>query len=315
MLTINKQKLSDYFKRTFNFLGQYYPLVIGVILLIGTLYIYVSSASPEYKLSASAFWFIFLTAYKDMRKDTKWMPFILVCTPLFLILAYLMLHEYDIWGGILSFERNIHIVFDLNPIFKKIPFNDAAFARVYKSENLTWFMRFVYNNGFIIPPLMCFFRAIIAKDLKKGLKYICSTHAFQILIISPFYITCHLQEVWYVLGQSDGLARVFSSEAARSGTVLNCFPSMHTSVCFATFLLVLREKDKIFKTIWGFFCLSVIYSTMYLEIHWTLDVIGGLILGYCTVKLVDFIFAKIGKKLHPLLDKYYYKNKPDAISA
>lgn len=314
MITVNRQATLSYFKRIFDFLGEYYPLIIGAIIFIKTFTIYISSASPGYKLIVSMYWFIFITAYKDMRRDTKWGPFIILCIPIFLFLAYILNHGYAMWGSMLTFERKLHIVIDLNPIFKKIPFNDASFARIYKNETLTWFFRLVYNNGFVVPPLMCFFRSIIAKDLKKALKYLCSAHIFQVFIISPFYITFHLQEVWYVLGQPDGLARVFHSASEKSGTVLNCFPSMHTSISFAAFLLVLREKDKIFKTIWGFFCLCVIYSTMYLEIHWTIDVIGGLILAYCTVKLTDFVFDKIEKKIKPLLDKYYYKNKSISIS-
>ena len=58
------------------------------------------------------------------------------------------------------------------------------------------------------------------------------------------------------------------------------------------FLLVIRERNTIFKWVWGFFCLSVIYSTMYLEIHWVVDVIAGLIFGYLIVKLVDFVLSK-----------------------
>ena len=67
---------------------------------------------------------------------------------------------------------------------------------------------------------------------------------------------------------------------------------MHTSIAFAMFLLVIRERNTIFKWVWGFFCLSVIYSTMYLEIHWVIDVIAGLVFGFLIVKLVDFVLAK-----------------------
>lgn len=42
----------------------------------------------------------------------------------------------------------------------------------------------------------------------------------------------------------------------------------------------------------GIFCLSVIYSTMYLEIHWVIDVLAGLIFGFLVVKLVDVILYK-----------------------
>ncbi len=50
------------------------------------------------------------------------------------------------------------------------------------------------------------------------------------------------------------------------------------------------------------------YSTLYLEVHWVLDVIGGMILAYGTVKLVDFVIAKGEKILNKPLRIIYYKN-------
>lgn len=311
MISLTKQSTLGYLKRVLKFLENYYPIIIGIILFLKTIHIYMINAGPGYKLIVSIYWLIFLTAYKDLRKDVRWIPFIIACIPLFLFLSYLTKNGYSIWGKMLAFERKLHIVIDLNPIFKEIPLNNGSFARIYKSDNLTWFMRLVYNNGFLFPPLICFYRSAIEKDLKKMLKYVCSAHVFQIFIISPFYITFHLQEVWFVLGQPDGLARHFKSLNEAAGTALNCFPSMHTSIAFAAFLLVLREKSKIFKFVWGFFCLSVIYSTLYLEIHWVIDIFGGLLLGFCAVKLADFAIDNLQKKLQPLLDKYYYKGKND----
>jgi membrane-associated phospholipid phosphatase len=118
----------------------------------------------------------------------------------------------------------------------------------------------------------------------------------------------HLQEVWYVLGHPDGLARNLSPQAA-AGVTLNCFPSMHTSISFAMFLLVIRERDRLFKYVWGFFCLSVVFSTMYLEIHWVIDVLGGMLLAYGTVKLVDFVLDKGKIVLSNILNSYYYNKK------
>ncbi|WP_443661049.1 phosphatase PAP2 family protein [Clostridium sp.] len=98
------------------------------------------------------------------------------------------------------------------------------------------------------------------------------------------------------------------AEAAKS--TLNGLPSIHKSIAFAMFLLVLRERNTIFKWIWGFFCLSVIYSTMYLEIHWVIDVIAGMIFGFLIVKLVDFVLIKanniLGRRFNNIKHSTYY---------
>lgn len=311
MEMIKNENLKSTLSKILLFLDDNYTILLGIILFIVVLPTYLSSASIGAKIVASIYWFAAATAYRDKRKDVRWVTFVILSIPFMLFIMYINKHGYAIWGSILHMQvaKKISVI-DLNPIFRKIPFNDGAFARIYKSQTLTWFMRLVYNNGFAMAPIIPIYRAIICKDFRKMIRYLLSAHVLQIFLISPFYIIFHLQEVWYVLGQPDGLDRHFSAQAA-AGWTLNCFPSMHTSIAFAMFLLVIREKDKIFKCVWGFFCLSVIYSTLYLEIHWVIDVIAGLILAYCTVKIVDFILLKFDKNL----DKYkkYYLRKKDSF--
>lgn len=310
MEILNSQSIKIATVKFLEFLDKYYSIIIGIILFACVLPIYFSHSSPGYKIVVSIYWFAAITAFPDIRKDVKWLPFVILCVPFVIFLTYINSHGYAFWGKILSWQIAKGSVIDLNPIFSKIPFNDASFARVYKNETLTWFMRLVYNNGFVMTAIIPIFRAIILKDFKKMCRYLCSAHVFQIFLISPFYLLFHLQETWYVLGQPDGLARNFTKLQA-AGWTLNCFPSMHTSISFAMFLLVLRERDKIFKWVWGFFCLSVIYSTMYLEIHWIIDVISGMLFAYITVKLVDFLFAKLEVPLKNRFGKFYYRNSID----
>lgn len=290
-------------------IDKYFFVLIGLFFLGSAIHIsFTSNAGIDYKILVYLLAFASFTAYSEIRKDVKWLPFLLFSIPFILIIQYISINGYSFWGKMLSWQISKNIVFDLNPLFSKIPLNDAAFMRVYQSDTLTWFMRLVYQNGFVLPVILPLYRACISKDLKKAIRYALSAHIFQVFLITPFYLMFHLQEVWYVLGHPDGMARNFTPEQA-AGWTLNCFPSMHTSIAFAMFLLVLREKNRLFKWIWGFFCLSVIFSTMYLEIHWVIDVIGGLILGYGTVKLVDFVLAKADNLLYKPLGRFYYRHQ------
>lgn len=301
--------LKNLFIKVLDLLNKYYFIIIGLYFLKHAIKIAIhSNSGVDYKASIFLIAFAAFTSYSDIRKDVKWISFLILMVPFMMFLSYINVHGYAFWGKMLSWQISQSIVVDLNPIFSKIPFNDASFARIYKPETLTWFLRMVYNNGFVFTLLLPIYRAAISKDFKKMVRYTLSGHVFQVFLITPFYLIFHLQEVWYVLGQPDGLARHLSPQAA-AGVALNCFPSMHTSIAFATFLLVIREKNKIFKYLWGFFCLSVIFSTMYLEIHWVIDVLAGLLLAYVTVKIVDFILDKSKPLLQSFLNSYYYKNK------
>ena len=175
-------------------------------------------------------------------------------------------------------------------------------------------MKLVYNTGFVLAVLVPLYRAALSMDLKKMFRYILSTHIFQVFIITPFYFIFHLQEVWFVNGHPDMLVRNLSGATAIE-TTLNCLPSMHTSIAFAIFLLILREKDKPFKFIWGFYCLSVIYSTMYLEIHWVIDIFAGLLLGYYSVKLADYVINRWADFFSNGFTKIYTKDSHSTISS
>ncbi|OFI07437.1 undecaprenyl pyrophosphate phosphatase [Clostridium acetireducens DSM 10703] len=300
-LKLHKSKIYNLIK----YMDKSYLLFLNLTFLTVAIYSLFSKTLIDEKLYCFLLVLACTTCYSEIRKDVNWIPFLILAIPFIFFVLYASIYGYDFWGKILSWQLSKDIVINLNPIFKKIPLNDAYFARLYKTDTLTWFFRLVYNNGFVLPVLIPIYRAAMAKDFKKMLKYALSGHLLQIFLISPFYLTFHLQEVWYVLGNPDGLARNLSPQAA-AGVTLNCFPSMHTSIAFAMFLLVLREKNKIFKYTWSFFCISVILSTMYLQIHWVLDVIAGIILAYVTVKLVDLILDILKLNLYSILDIFYY---------
>ena len=291
-------------------INQHYPTAIGILFLILAL---TTAIQPGVDLAYKTLLFVLalaaFTAYSELRRKVKWLPFLAITVPIYFAIQYLNVHGYELWGKMLSWEMSRNIVIDLNPIFRRIPFNDAAFARQFQSEPFTQFMRLVYANGFVVPALVPIYRAMIARDLHKILRYLLSAHIFQVFLITPFYLTFHLQEVWYVLGEPDGMARNLTPAQA-AGVTLNSFPSMHTSIAFAMFLVLLSEKNKFFKWLWGFFCLSVIFSTMYLEIHWVLDVLGGLILAFGTVKLVDRVLTKIENWVPASLKAFYFNDIP-----
>jgi membrane-associated phospholipid phosphatase len=66
---------------------------------------------------------------------------------------------------------------------------------------------------------------------------------------------------------------------------------MHTSVAFAVWLMARGEKSRVFPIAMCVYAFSIIFSTVYMEIHWLIDVAGGFVLGYVAVRLADRILA------------------------
>ncbi|MFD3157649.1 phosphatase PAP2 family protein [Haloimpatiens sp. FM7330] len=297
-----------------DFWNKYIGIIVGTIFAIAALYSYITTKNIDWSMYLVFISFAAFTIKKDMRHNIKLSSFLIFSIPFIIFLVFLQKYGYEIWGKVLKWQITKNLGWNWNEVFSKIPFNDASFARIFQPDWLTAFFRFVYNSGFVVPVVIPIYRAAMCKDLRKMIRYALSGHILQIFLISPFYAAIRLQEVWYVLGHPDGLARNFTPEQA-AGWTLNCFPSMHTSIAFAMFLVVLHEKDKIFKWVWAAFCLSVIYSTMYLEIHWIIDVIAGMVLALVTVKLVDLILNLLEKYIpNKFKDSYYTNNTNSDIS-
>jgi membrane-associated phospholipid phosphatase len=226
----------------------------------------------------------------DFKKDQNprpWRSFLPIGLFLLLAIGFLFSKASSFWFWIVhSFLIDYHL-WNWNHSFAQIPFNDGAIFRLYKPKPFTFFMRWVYDYGFILAWGASVIRSFLTRNVAKMIRYTLSSHMLQLPIIVPFYSAVMLQEVWYVKGEPDGMARHLTGGELLA-TVQNCFPSMHTSVSFAILLLALRENGRLYKWTMVSYCALVIYSTLYLEIHWVLDVLGGLLLGYVAVKMVDW---------------------------
>lgn len=249
------------------------------------------SAHYTYLLLAIACWGV-----QADRLPISWPRFMKIGIPLVLFPILLWKYFPPIWNEVVYWQlgTRAHLL-DLDNLFKSIPGNDGSLFRIIQAPWLTAYFRWIYANGFTLPVLIPVLRSFLAKDSLKMIRYSLSAHVLQFILIFPFYLTIHVNEVWYVLGQPDGMARNLSAADAAIA-VINCFPSMHTSVAFAMLLIAWREKDKLFRWVWTFFCLSIIYSTLYLEIHWVIDVIAGIILALIAVKLGDWIINLVTAK-------------------
>jgi membrane-associated phospholipid phosphatase len=91
--------------------------------------------------------------------------------------------------------------------------------------------------------------------------------------------------------------------AQKFSTTLNCFPSLHTSIAFSGFLLAMREKSKWFRWWIGIYSISIIVATLYLKIHWILDVLAGILFAYGSVKLTDLI---VNSNIFPYVTKNFF---------
>jgi membrane-associated phospholipid phosphatase len=256
-------------------------------------------------------WILVLVSLIGIKKDqidVEWQRFFLLGIPLLGVFYYFYNSGNSIWWTIANkmFENN-HYPWEWDEFMKSIPYNNGMWARAFHHPSLDRAMVWIYNYGFVLSLWICIVRSFWTKSVKKMLSYAMSGHLLQFPLILPFYNLILLREVWWVNQQPDLLGRTFTDENDLLVSVMNCFPSMHTSISFAMLLLALREKDRVFKYMMVTYCSSVIFSTMYLQIHWVLDVLAGMIFAYITVKLSDYIIHLVSKRIPAKFSRFYKK--------
>lgn len=257
-------------------------------------------------------WVLLLISLLGIRKDQidqDWQRFFLVGIPLLGIFYYFYGSGSGFWWKIANwmFENNRH-PWRWDEYMNAIPLNTGGWARWIKHPFLDRAFVWIYNYGFVLSLWICIVRSFWTRSVKKMLSYALSGHLLQFPLILPFYNLILLREVWFVNGQPDLLARAFSTENDKLVAVMNAFPSMHTSIAFAMLLLALREKDRIFKYTMVTYSSAIIYSTLYLQIHWLIDVFAGMLFAYAVVKLSDFLIHVSLQKI-PAWLKGFYKAK------
>ncbi len=94
-LFINKCKLSS----ILYFLDKYYSIIIGIIaLFLFIKSISIPNLSKDYKFYLLLLAIATLTAYKEIRRDVKIIPFLILAVPFLLFIMYINKHGYEFWG-------------------------------------------------------------------------------------------------------------------------------------------------------------------------------------------------------------------------
>lgn len=219
------------------------------------------------------------------------------------------------WSKLLYWRMSSPVI-DLSLRFSAIPFNDLSLNSAGIPEMILKFIRIIYCSGYITPLFVPAIANALQGKYKQAWTYILSGHFLQIFLITPFYLLVQVNEIWYVLEKMDPLSRVFSNDFDRNFTVAWCFPSMHTSVAMASLLVAWKDENRVFKWTWISYCILIIASTLLLPIHWTLDVIGGIILGYSAVLIANKIMIVLdGFDYSGIIPKYKRDNISHLIVA
>jgi len=163
---------------------------------------------------------------------------------------------------------------------------------------LTWFLGFVYVVAF---PCLVFTLLFVFDHLRhrRGLAMLLIGYVLNYLIALPFFLWFPLREVYHYYANdlaSQGVRLMLDDihpvvmEAYRLMSGLdNCFPSFHTSLGVTLALLAWHTRRPRFALLMTGLGVANALSTLYLGIHWGIDVAGGLALAFAAYGLARLL--------------------------
>ena len=119
--------------------------------------------------------------------------------------------------------------------------------------------------------------------------------AWVYILAIPFYLFFNVRVTGFYIEDMDAIAYTLNPEIEtwfrRIDAFSNCMPSLHIAVPFSIWL-TFRKHDhdgrwKRFQNMTLVYIILTAFSIVYLGIHWFSDIIGGMMIGALTVRMVD----------------------------
>ena len=222
------------------------------------------------------------------RKDKKlWIHFALLG-------IILLLNKLE-----LKFEHHFIHIGDYSHIFQR--YEDqllANFQNFFRNEWLTEITTFFYIIVFVTLIATSFVLYFIKEDKHLFFTFIYAI-GLNYLIAIPFYLFLPINEVWYVHSQVNFLIPDvypgFETQYRNVSGLDNCFPSLHNSISLTLLFLSYKSNNTPFKWFMTGSVLIIMFSTIYLGIHWLTDMAAGVILAitaFTSANLVSSFIAK-----------------------
>lgn len=156
----------------------------------------------------------------------------------------------------------------------------VEYLQRFRSLPLTYALTYTYVWAF--PALMfALFFVLVYDNNEEVAQFLVAGYFSNLLVVLPFYLFFPVNEVWvsdsHVRLLTDRISPLIMEHYRSISALDNCFPSFHTSLAILIAIAAWRSGRWIAGALATSSALLVIVSTLYLGIHWPLDVLGGVV--------------------------------------
>lgn len=200
------------------------------------------------------------------------------------MIAVLLFNKIELW-----IENRMHYKPDFTGSIYRIEGNFvASLQQFFHNDWLTFVSSYFYVVVF--PAVMIASIFIYTYQKNYRLFYaVCYAITFNYLIAIPFYLFFPVNEVWAFHPNVSLLITdvfpTFEQEYRPLSGLDNCFPSLHTSLSVSMAVLALKSRNGFWKIFVPISSGFIMFTILYLGIHWVIDMLGGIVLGVFAARL------------------------------
>jgi membrane-associated phospholipid phosphatase len=255
-----------------------FTIAITITIMTILLVIILSKRNP----------FIAFKIIWDSRKDKKlWIHFALLG-------VILLINKLE-----LKIENNFIHIGDYSHIIQRYEGQLLAnFQSLLNNSWLTEITTFFYIIIFVTLISTSFVLYFIQHDKQLFYTFIYAI-GLNYLIAIPFYLFIPVNEVWFVHPQVSFLIPEvypdFETQYRNVSGLNNCFPSLHNSISLTLLFLSFKSNNKLFKWFMTGSVGIIMFSTIYLGIHWLTDMAAGVILAITAFTVANLISVFVTK--------------------
>jgi membrane-associated phospholipid phosphatase len=148
---------------------------------------------------------------------------------------------------------------------------------------------FAYVAGY---PFLIIFTPMLGIWMGRGAmaRRALGAYAFCYAVALPFYLFFPVREVWHYDPTVQNVATSYEwvrNHLYSFNEVNNCFPSLHTAISVAMAGVAWHGPSRRYRHLSWVLAAMIVFSTVYLGIHWVADVAAGLALAAVAIHFVD----------------------------